>query len=633
MYMLILTIFLFSRHMRQDDDDCMSDVFPLEDIRGNNHVLHHDLSYIPSGTPPQGSTTESMQEFTICRRPMQQKSKPACIRSSSVDHSLNSSAGLCEEPEHRMQDSEFQTVQSLEADRSTAADTLTRNQELSAESLSTESVVLVYKNKLIQLAQKCMIQHCDICREGVSVTNTVKGSCIKLSWVCCNGHIAYQWSSQHTVRKGLHLGDVMIAAAIFLTGNNYAKIALLAKCLGLAFIHQASYYRLQRRYIVPVVTDYWNEMVRNMLSTRKHINVTILGDGRMDSPGHSAQYCTYTCMDEQTKEILLIQVVDKRETELSSPRMEKLAFERCIKTLQDSQLKIDELVTDAHPQIAKLMRTRYASIKHSFDMWHGAKNLAKRINKAGLQRGCRILCQWTRQIVNHFWYCCQHSESTEEFMIHWGGILYHVVNQHEWGSGIHDNYEPVGQCQHESLGVEHAPPWLEPDSPAHEKLRQIVLDPRFVEKTRHYVSYRTTAELEQFHQVILKYASKRQSYTFPAFRARNFLAAIDHNSHRGRPYARNKEGRYVYRRKFNKKSGRWTVVRMKQSKDYNYLIPIKEKILQRRLADHTKLHERATLSYDDPRNIQPTIAPYQPPDTRQLVEEHLSRFQQHSDNL
>ena len=37
-----------------------------------------------------------------------------------------------------------------------------------------------------------------------------------------------------------------------------------------------------------------------------------VADGRMDSPGYNAEYCTYTSMDDATKNILDIQIVNKR---------------------------------------------------------------------------------------------------------------------------------------------------------------------------------------------------------------------------------------------------------------------------------------------------------------------------------
>ena len=55
-------------------------------------------------------------------------------------------------------------------------------------------------------------------------------------------------------------------------------------------------------------------------------------------------------------------------------------------------------------------------------------------------------------------------------------------------------------------------------------------------------NFRSTSELENFQNLILKYASKRNSYKPPAYRARNELAALDHNAHCGRAVMTNKDG-------------------------------------------------------------------------------------------
>jgi hypothetical protein len=59
--------------------------------------------------------------------------------------------------------------------------------------------------------------------------------------------------------------------------------------------------------------------------------------------------------------------------------------------------------------------------------------------------------------------------------------------------------------------------------------------------------FRSTADLEGFHQHILMYCAKRFAYTPPVYRVRNLLAAIDHNMHANRPNIINKDGsvRYV----------------------------------------------------------------------------------------
>lgn len=81
----------------------------------------------------------------------------------------------------------------------------------------------------------------------------------------------------------------------------------------------------------------------------------VTGDGRNDSPGHSAQYLTYTLLNHETKDVVAMSIVDKREANLKSPNMEKIGLQRALKQLTDAKLTVSELVTDAHPQIAAMM--------------------------------------------------------------------------------------------------------------------------------------------------------------------------------------------------------------------------------------------------------------------------------------
>lgn len=73
----------------------------------------------------------------------------------------------------------------------------------------------------------------------------------------------------------------------------------------------------------------------------------------MDSPGFCAQYCTYTAMDNASKQIISMVSLDKRETERNSDIMEKEGFVRTLETLQE-ELTVTEVCTDAHSQIAAL---------------------------------------------------------------------------------------------------------------------------------------------------------------------------------------------------------------------------------------------------------------------------------------
>ena len=75
----------------------------------------------------------------------------------------------------------------------------------------------------------------------------------------------------------------------------------------------------------------------------------------MDSPGHSAQYCTYTVMEDKTKKILSCITMDKREAGGKSTNLEKLGFLKTMAALRDKDVNIVEVVSDAHMQISSIM--------------------------------------------------------------------------------------------------------------------------------------------------------------------------------------------------------------------------------------------------------------------------------------
>lgn len=77
-------------------------------------------------------------------------------------------------------------------------------------------------------------------------------------------------------------------------------------------------------------------------------------DGRMDSPGHCAQFCTYTVMENESRDIISVVTVDKRQTQRNSVIMEKKAFVDTMTQLL-TELKVAEVCTDAHVQISTLM--------------------------------------------------------------------------------------------------------------------------------------------------------------------------------------------------------------------------------------------------------------------------------------
>ena len=73
--------------------------------------------------------------------------------------------------------------------------------------------------------------------------------------------------------------------------------------------------------------------------------VSIIGDGRCDSPGYSAKYCTYTVMEQSSDKILDFQLIQVSEVP-NSPAMEKVGLERCLQKLSTAGVTVQMLATD-----------------------------------------------------------------------------------------------------------------------------------------------------------------------------------------------------------------------------------------------------------------------------------------------
>lgn len=219
--------------------------------------------------------------------------------------------------------------------------------------------VLVSTEKLIELIQ----DKCSIC--GSSFLHVMKdsiqsiGSRVEITRKCAQGH-QKKWISSEVLGKKNNieyfLNDSLQAAAIIISGNNYSKFALLCKALDLNIISNSAFTRFQKHCAVPVVERMWKSMNELTISILKEYDdLCLCGDGRNDSPGHSARYCVYTLMEHATKVIVDMEVLDKRETGGNSVNMEREGLRRLLERLKDG-LKISELTTDSSSTIMKLVR-------------------------------------------------------------------------------------------------------------------------------------------------------------------------------------------------------------------------------------------------------------------------------------
>ena len=179
---------------------------------------------------------------------------------------------------------------------------------------------LVFSNCLDQLLKRC--PKCSVVVTGQKKKTT--GSMLSVEMICLDGHITHCDSQPIIKRKPV--GNLLLAASILFTGNTFASVSCLASCLNLQFISESVFYDTQQRFLFPVLNQAWKneqEIVRQELVNKGAINLN--GDGRCDSPGHSAKYGTYTLMDNDSGKVVVFSVVQVSEV-TSSNAMEKEGF-------------------------------------------------------------------------------------------------------------------------------------------------------------------------------------------------------------------------------------------------------------------------------------------------------------------
>ena len=150
------------------------------------------------------------------------------------------------------------------------------------------------------------------------------------------------------------------------------------------------------------------------------------GDGRFDSPGYSAKYCTYSIMDSVKYLILDYNLVQTTETG-SSVAMEKEGLRRCLDSLLAHDAQILSIVTDRHRGVGLLMRQEYRFIEHQYDVWHLAKSVVKKLTQKGKQKHCEQLLPWIQSISNHLWWSAQTCNGDAQLLTDkWVSIVHHI---------------------------------------------------------------------------------------------------------------------------------------------------------------------------------------------------------------
>ena len=169
------------------------------------------------------------------------------------------------------------------------------------------------------------------------------------------------------------------------------------------FLCESYFYRLQNEYIFPVIHTAYVKHQEAIFAIRP---LQLSGDGRCDSPGYSAKYCTYSLMDNVTDLIIDYSLVQMTETG-SSVAMEKEGLDRCLSNVLANDIQVQSITTDRHTSATALLKKKYPDVVHYYDVWHLAKSVTKKLTKAANRKDCKQLLPWIHSISNHLWWSAQ----------------------------------------------------------------------------------------------------------------------------------------------------------------------------------------------------------------------------------
>ena len=141
------------------------------------------------------------------------------------------------------------------------------------------------------------------------MSKLITGSFLRITQVCKKCGKSRVWNSQPYV-GGTPAGNLFMSASILYSGSLPTKVLRVFSILKCAAISEATYFRHQKHYLLHSVRSVYNSHKISLISAAKGRGpLALAGDGRADSPGHSAKYGTYTVIDLKTNKVVAFSLV------------------------------------------------------------------------------------------------------------------------------------------------------------------------------------------------------------------------------------------------------------------------------------------------------------------------------------
>ncbi|XP_064478630.1 uncharacterized protein LOC135391970 isoform X2 [Ornithodoros turicata] len=468
-----------------------------------------------------------------------------------------------------------------------------------------ERFFLVAESSLQELLCVCPFCMSDEAR----VDTTTRGTSVKSTTVCSCGK-ERTWHSQPWV-KDRPLGNILLCSAILFSGVNIRKAFRMLDMMKVATLTKSQYFRTQKQHLFPAVNDVYMSKQADILDQLRPVPLVLAGDGRCDSPGHTALYGTYTLLETAVNRIIHFELVKSTEVS-SSNAMEAYGLQKCLAFLEVQDMVVDSLVTDRHSGIKAMLRESCPHIKHRFDVWHVVKGIKKKLIALSRSTKHNVVKLWIESLTRHAYWCPKTSGDDGELCIaKWVSALNHIVDIHEHDDPLY----PV--CYHGPLSEPRQ--WLKEDTETYRRVRDILMAPMLLRDVPMLSSHGQTYGLEAFHSVLIHFLPKSYSFSDEGMVARTQLAILHYNENADRAQLE-REGTKQYRLKPSKLKKTWVPVPLKEDATYDYTSILTGEVLSR-VEKHLK--EPVSVEIGPPR-----AATYgERPALAQAVEKHQARFQ------
>ncbi|KAG0435527.1 hypothetical protein HPB47_018430 [Ixodes persulcatus] len=428
-----------------------------------------------------------------------------------------------------------------------------------------EAKFLVFESCLRELLDRCLFcgaPHCKIELDFV-------GTMVRAAVTCPASHTR-TWRSQPVFHRR-PMGNISVCAATLFTGSSPTKVLRLFSLMGMQSLQKTSFFKIQRCYLVPAVTEVWLSEQATLLDKLRGRKLCLAGDGRADTPGHSADFGTYTLLETTANRVIHTELVKSTEVS-SSNRMEAEGLQRCLDYLHTQEMSVDILVTDRHSEGKASLRDHYPEINHRFDVWHVAKGVKKKIIAVARTKQHSVLLLWLKTIIRHIYWCARTSNGDGQLVLaKWTSLMRHIINIHEHPDPLH----PV--CEHGSTPERL---WLVEGTETFNKLKAILMAPHLLRDIPFLSPKEQTSGLESYHAVLIHFAPKATKFRYEGMLARTYVAALHFNHNADRKVLLDENGKPRFRQKWSKGEKQWTLVAVKEKVTYDYVRKLVDSVLE-----------------------------------------------------